>query len=62
MTPYTDEQRADLAKRIEARANGIVLSTAKTMGQAFAFHDMKTALRDLAEQIRDGSFFEVHHD
>ena len=62
MTPYTDEQKADLAKRIEARADGILLSSATTMGQAFAFHDMKTALRDLVAEIRDGSFFEVQHD
>jgi len=53
MTPYTDEQKADLAKRIEARA--------KAYEDNADYHEADI-LTDLAAEIRDGSFFEVQHD
>ena len=51
MSLYTDEQKADLAKRIEARAMKVPKRLAR-----------RAALKALAAEIRDGSFFEVQHD
>jgi len=67
MTPYTDEQRADLAKRIEARSKVFdelaLFAEDDRNPLAFQIHDMTaTTLRDIAAEIRDGSFFEVQHD
>jgi len=50
---YTDEQRADLAKRIEARAAKFDAGSSRRIGNV---------LHTIAREIRDGSFFEVHHD
>jgi len=47
---YTDEQRADLAKRIEARAENS------------PWTHVRAKLRQIAAEIRGGSFFEVQHD
>jgi len=47
---YTPKQRADLAKRIEARAENS------------PWTHVRAKLRHIADDIRDGSFFEVHHD
>jgi len=53
MTPYTDEQKADLAKRIEALSE-----RRKREGNLEA----RSVLWVLARDISDGSFFEVQHD
>ena len=62
MTPYTDEQKADLAKRIEARADAVDFNSATTLAQASAQATEVIILHRLAAEMRDGSFFEARHD
>jgi len=67
MTPYTPEQRADLAKLIEARAKRLWVEAdachhAKDPAGDRRYRTEAEVLEDLAREIRDGSFFEVHHD
>ena len=69
MTPYTDEQKADLAKRIEARAKyfrkrceQIAETDGMDNGWAMRFDSAANVFTGLVRDIRDGSFFEVQHD
>lgn len=62
MTPYTPEQRADLAKRIEARAQKLWDKPERPTAIGVSPHQRASVLADIAREIRDGSFFEVQHD
>lgn len=56
MTPLTKEQAEALADRIERR---IINYTAGTVAPSWQFMQ---ALKQLATEIRDGTFIEVQHD